>query len=241
MTCFDVIEAMKSLMIILFICTLVVDAVQPTVDLDVGSIKGLRTSIGNTTCDAYLSVPFAEPPIGNYRFEKTVPVRSWTGVRDTKIEPLPCASINPRDPAFNETSKDCLYVNVFTPPKEVVCKLKQSFINEFRVLMLVNFLPIVFVIHGDEWCMIGTLERTKLFQGYTISKNRAVNLIRNKIVIVAIQYRLAYFGFASDGSSELPGNLGYWDQKEALEFISRNSASFSGDKNRITVIGHPAG
>ncbi|KAI6215237.1 Hydrolase [Aphelenchoides besseyi] len=213
--------SMKSLVVILLICTLVASALQPTVNLDVGSIKGLRTSIGNAKCDAYLSVPFAEPPIGDNRFEKTVPVKSWNDLKDTTNAPLPCAPIDPRDPPFNRTSEDCLYLNVFTPPKES--------------LNADELLPIVFIIHG------GAFEVGNAWKGYTISSARAANLIRNKIIIVAIQYRLAQFGFASDGSSELPGNLGYWDQKEALEFISRNAASLGGDENRITVMGHSAG
>uniref|UniRef100_A0A0M3HWK6 Carboxylic ester hydrolase n=1 Tax=Ascaris lumbricoides TaxID=6252 RepID=A0A0M3HWK6_ASCLU len=42
-------------------------------------------------------------------------------------------------------------------------------------------------------------------------------------------------------SSELPGNLGYWDKTAALRFIKKNIANFGGDPNRITIFGLSSG
>ena len=48
-------------------------------------------------------------------------------------------------------------------------------------------------------------------------------------------------GFISDGSEELPGNLGIWDQLAALKFVRENIGSFGGDSERITIFGLSAG
>jgi hypothetical protein len=79
--------------------------------------------------------------------------------------------------------------------------------------------------------------------------------LKNNVILVAIQYRLAVFGkyqfsvlkllslsgFASTGKEDLPGNLGYFDQAEALKFIHRNIKFFGGDPDRITILGCSAG
>lgn len=45
-----------------------------------------------------------------------------------------------------------------------------------------------------------------------------------------VQYRLGYLGFYSSGDDCCPGNLGLWDQTEALKWVQSNIAGFSGDK-----------
>lgn len=66
-------------------------------------------------------------------------------------------------------------------------------------------------------------------------------------IIVAPTYRLNIFGFlASTALAELkedpaPSNYGFWDQRLALEWISRNIALFGGDADNITVGGLSAG
>lgn len=66
-------------------------------------------------------------------------------------------------------------------------------------------------------------------------------LATRNVVVVAANYRLAYFGFAYTGNDACPGNFGLFDQKMALEFVRDNIANFSGDPDRVTVFGQSAG
>lgn len=64
-------------------------------------------------------------------------------------------------------------------------------------------------------------------------------------IIVAPAYRLNMFGFIASKelqdeaakSGEVAGNLGFWDQRTALEWTAKNIAYFDGDAGNITVAG----
>ncbi|MEL7975604.1 carboxylesterase family protein [Isoptericola sp. F-RaC21] len=61
-----------------------------------------------------------------------------------------------------------------------------------------------------------------------------------RVVVVAVTYRLGLFGFLGDGA-ERPANLGLLDQLEALRWVRRNIAAFGGDPARVTLFGQSAG
>jgi carboxylesterase 2 len=48
-------------------------------------------------------------------------------------------------------------------------------------------------------------------------------------------------GFFSDGTAQNAGNLGLWDQRQALIWIRQNVVYFGGNPDRITIWGQSAG
>ena len=61
------------------------------------------------------------------------------------------------------------------------------------------------------------------------------------VVLVTINYRLNIFGFLTTEDSDLPGNYGLWDQREALVWIWYNINKFGGHPQKVTIFGGSAG
>ncbi|XP_054259248.1 uncharacterized protein LOC128983991 [Macrosteles quadrilineatus] len=62
---------------------------------------------------AFLSIPFAKPPLGPLRFEPPQPIDPWPNERLAVLQPRTCPQI--LDPT---SSEDCLYLNIYTPDKD---------------------------------------------------------------------------------------------------------------------------
>lgn len=60
------------------------------------------------------------------------------------------------------------------------------------------------------------------------------------IVVVNVNYRLGAFGFMSLGDRDT-GNYGIHDQRAALTWVQLHIASFGGDPQAVTIVGHDAG
>lgn len=63
----------------------------------------------------------------------------------------------------------------------------------------------------------------------------------NDCVLVTLNYRLNFFGFASTGTKHAPGNVGLKDQVLALQWIHENIQQFGGNPYTKTLMGHGAG
>jgi carboxylesterase type B len=58
--------------------------------------------------DAFLGIPFAQPPVGDLRFRRPLPLNvSWTGPRDAKEYGCTCYQSSNR----TDMSEDCLFLN----------------------------------------------------------------------------------------------------------------------------------
>ncbi|CAJ0958298.1 unnamed protein product, partial [Mesorhabditis belari] len=116
-----------------------------------------------------------------------------------------------------ETSEDCLFLNVFGPTKAYSHEL----------------LPVLVYIHGGAY---------KFGTGNQFEVENMGNLSKQGFVVVTLQYRLSTLGFFHvDGSKLFPANLGLHDTHLALQFISKHIKEFGGDPKRITLIGQSAG
>ncbi|XP_049765284.1 venom carboxylesterase-6-like [Schistocerca cancellata] len=78
-----------------------------------GRLRGaVETSALGLPYASFRGVPYAQPPVGELRFQAPQPPASWEGDRDALEQPSSCAqNMGQR----YEGSEDCLYVNVFVP------------------------------------------------------------------------------------------------------------------------------
>ncbi|KAH8312755.1 hypothetical protein KR044_012671, partial [Drosophila immigrans] len=165
---------------------------------------------------SYESIPFAEPPLGELRFEAPQPYnRQWTDIFNATEPPSVCIQWDQfiDEPDKLAGSEDCLTVSVYRPK----VANRQSF-------------PVIAHIHGGAFMFGGAAQHgheTLMASGIAI--------------VVKISYRLGPIGFLSTGDSELTGNFGLKDQRLALQWIKQNIARFGGEPENILVIGHSAG
>ena len=61
------------------------------------------------------------------------------------------------------------------------------------------------------------------------------------VILIAINYRVGPLAFLTLENDIMPGNLGIWDQIEALKWIQKNIEYFGGDPKRVTIMGESAG
>jgi len=105
-----------------------------------------------------------------------------------------------------------------------------------------NGWPVFFYIHGG-WLQFGTANTPPEVGAKLLSETTF------EAVIVMPSYRLNAFGFLASKeleteareNGESVGNMGFWDQRMALEWTSRNIGRFGGNRDLITVGGYSAG
>ncbi|XP_034487503.1 esterase-5B-like [Drosophila innubila] len=182
------------------------------VDLPNGKLRGRD----NGGYYSYESIPYAEPPLGDLRFEAPKPYnRIWKDTFNASNPPVLCIQwdqfIDPPDRLAG--SEDCLTVSVYKPKNSS----RQSF-------------PVIAHIHGGAFMFGGAVQH-----------GHQTLMATGKVIVVKISYRLGPIGFLSTVDSEITGNFGLKDQRLALQWIKQNIARFGGEPENILVIGHSAG
>lgn len=165
---------------------------------------------------AFEGIPYADPPIGQRRFE---PPKAYS----LKWEE-PWDALRPGESCLQwdhfkfdvddklRGAEDCLFLNVYTPALETDEKL-----------------PVYVYIHGGAF-MFGNGD----YYGPKI-------LTTKKLVYVNINYRLGPLGFLTLENDLVPGNMGMKDQVLALKWVQKNIAAFGGDPQKVTITGFSAG
>ena len=177
---------------------------------------------------AFLGVPYAAAPTGANRWRAPQSPAQWTGVRTADRLPSSCMqdaskpASGPYTDEFAGTpgfSEDCLYLNVWMPPK-----------TGKRV-------PVVVWIHGGAF---------QAGSG-TGPNSHGAALARQGVIVVTINYRLGVFGFLAhpeltrEAGGTPPTNFGLQDQIAALRWVKDNIGAFGGDPAQVTVAGQSAG
>jgi carboxylesterase type B len=192
---------------------------QLDVNIESGRILGrYMTSESGKTIRAFMGIPYAEPPVGNFRFRSPVRKQIWLDVLKTQIEPPKCIS---SDYFFEESEdligqEDCLYLNVYAP----VFDMKSG--KKF---------PVMVFFHGGAW-FTGS-------GGY--SQFPPEHLLEHDVILVSGNYRLGVLGFLSFEDATCSGNFGLKDQSMILRWVKNNVDKFGGDSNKITIVGQSAG
>ena len=187
----------------------------PVVQTTSGAVSGIDGDIR-----VFKGIPYAAPPIGSLRWRPPQPPAAWLGVRDATRFGNDCMQSPWVISSGQQTSEDCLTVNVWTPvhgrgtPRAVM----------------------VFFYGG---AFLGGTAAYPLYDG--------AKLAADGVVVVSFNYRVGVFGFlAHPGlSAESPqgtsGNYGLLDQIAALTWVKANIAAFGGDRMRVTAFGESAG
>src|SRR5215472_8615320 len=188
----------------------------PVVATDLGPVRGAATG----TMQEFLGIPYAAAPVGDLRWRQPQDHERWNGVRDATSFAPHCPQVaTPYGTA--STTEDCLFLNVFTPPKT----------NEGRP----HLLPVMFWIHGGGF-VVGESD------GYDPS-----NLVAQNVIVVTINYRIGELGFlahsalTAESSAGASGNYGLLDQQAALRWVQRNIRAFGGNPDNVTIFGESAG
>mmetsp|Transcript_261 Transcript_261/g.472 ORF Transcript_261/g.472 Transcript_261/m.472 type:complete len:535 (-) Transcript_261:205-1809(-) len=162
-------------------------------------------------------IPFAAPPVGDLRYEQSVPPQPWEDTYDASFMAPGCPQICKLPPGNCPEygiSEDCLYLSVWSPTEPSPDP---------------EGYPVYFWIHGGAYEQ--GLGDCALYNG--------TNYATLGVVSVAINYRLGSFGFMASESME--GNYGILDQRLALQWTLDNIAGFGGNPKRVTIGGQSAG
>ena len=180
------------------------------------TLQGPVRGVWHRGGEAYLGIPYAEPPIGELRLASPVPPRPWDGIRDASTNgPTPLrrdfgdTTLIPEPPVPGDAT---LNVNVFTPAADSGARL-----------------PVWVWIHGGGYTTGSPA--SPWFDGAAFA--------RDGVVTVTLSYRLGFDGFGwIEGA---PQNRAVRDWIAALEWVRANIGFFGGDPDRVTIAGQSAG
>ena len=188
----------------------------PAATVTGGPIQGVSPADGMVF---FRGIPYAQPPVGELRWQPPQAPKAWTGVRLTKSFAAPCAQ-NAGGRMQDGSSEDCLYLNVWAPQWPAQGRF-----------------PVMVWFHGGG--NYGGTASSDNFDG--------ASLARHGVVVVTVNYRLSVFGFFAhpdltrESLKKASGNYGLLDQIASLEWVKKNIAQFGGDPSNVTIFGQSAG
>lgn len=195
----------------------------PQAQLTDGIVEGVKLRGEHKDVRVFRGIPYAAPPVADFRFREPQPVARWAGVQSARqfgprcMQPNAAGKLDFRSTTMSE---DCLYLNVWTKGSAADTKM-----------------PVIVYFHGGGLVTGDGSE----------ARYDGANLASRGIVAVTVNYRLGAFGFlapagaSSEASHGTAGNYGLLDQVAALRWVRENIAQFGGDPANVTIAGNSAG
>jgi para-nitrobenzyl esterase len=193
------------------------------------TIIGKTSDNGKT--EAFLGIPFAQPPVGKLRWAPPEALNDVGHVFHAHHFAPACMQADritrwyknvvkgfggdPEVVITPAVSEDCLYLNIWRPSFEE---------NKDKTY------PVIVYIHG------GSNKAGWSYEPNYIGHRMA----EEKVIVISVAYRLGAFGFFSHPAFEY-SNFGLMDLVESLRWINKNIDAIGGDASRITVMGESAG
>lgn len=211
--------------LLLFTFSLNAQTDSPKVQTTNGIVRGITEG----EVSVFKGIPYAAPPVGEFRWRPPQPVKNWEGELDATKPCKDCgqagfgqSSLGPNAPKMNpNSSEDCLFLNVWKPASATKSAK----------------LPVMVWIFGGGF--VGGSASSPQNYGHSLNKNG--------VILVNINYRLGRMGYfahpalSKEHPEELKGNYGYMDQIAALQWVQKNIAEFGGDPSNVTIFGFSAG
>ncbi|XP_017149694.1 esterase-6-like [Drosophila miranda] len=184
---------------------------------DLGCLRGTHMpGYQGEEFEAFMGIPFAQPPVDSLRLRNPVPAIAWEGIFDAGTAKDSCLQRNYFGTSWTVSGvEDCLYLNVYRPKKR----------NG-------NLLPVMVYFHAGGF-----------FSGsaHPAASGPEYLMDTEQVIMVSVSYRLGPLGFLSTGDTNMPGNFALKDQRLALKWVQQHIADFEGDPQLVTIFGHSAG
>lgn len=200
-----------------------------------GTVQGKSIS---SNVRQWAGIPYAAPPIGNLRWKPPVHY-SWNNTIDVTNYGDSCINTLATEiffvnvglvsaPLANETSEDCLYLNIWAPSTNRLANSSTNSTSSGAAVLL--------WIYGGGFQFGSASTTFDYYNGSNIVENN------DDIIVVTFNYRVNMFGFPNAPYLGVgKQNVALLDQRAAVQWVYENIGLFGGDKSRITIFGESAG
>ncbi|MCW4446531.1 carboxylesterase family protein [Vibrio splendidus] len=188
-----------------------------TVETEYGTIQGTDDLNGEVL--SWLGVRYAQPPIGDLRWQAPKEPKPFNELRETKQFKDGALRYPVGGKNLVGSEEDSLYLNIWRPNTEEIN------------------LPVLLFVHGGG----NTGGSAQEFIGNKLA-------LSTNSVIISIDYRLGVLAWFrhpllnnNDNKLNESGNFGLLDIIESLKWTSKNISHFGGNPENVTLAGQSAG